>query len=1072
MLKLVNQRAIDLTGYSEQELLSVPFSDIINPADRAIVMERYLKRLKGEELPSRYPFRVSSKDGNTCWFELSSVVIDWEGRPATLTFLSDVTERKKAEEALIESEERFRLITETIDEAFWMADVEIGKIFYVSPSFERIWGRSRESLYHNPRSFIDAIHVDDRERVLATLEIEKSGLPFDHDYRILQPDGNISHIWDRGFPLRDENGRVSRYVGVAMDVTERKRIEKALQESEEKYQAIFDESVAAVYVFDNKKNFINSNQAGLDLLGYKREELLQMSIPDVDADPVVVLPAHQEILSGGRLINYEHRLRRKDETIITVINNSSPLTDLHGNVVGMISTLIDVTESKKAEEALIESEEKYRKAFFTSPDSICITRPWDGTFVSVNKGFTEMTGYTEEDVAGKTSLEINIWKDPEDRRKIVEGLIAHGEVRDYEARFLTKTGEIYGVMSASIIDLNGVPHILNITHDITGRKRVEKTLQTSNERYKTISEMTTDFVFSCIKHDTGTFTIDWMAGAVERITGYTIDELVTFGCWRCLVLPEDALVFDENVTNLPTGTSRTCMLRIQTKHGDARWLEVHTSNNTSSPNRIFGGCRDITKGKQAEELVRESENKFTSVFNGSPVALTLSLAIDGKFVNVNDAFLKSTGYTRDDVIGTSSEALGIFANNTERERLASSLREHHVVEDMEISCRTKTGEIRPCLFSSGIIQISGKPHILSSVIDNLARKKAEEDLRDSEMLFREIFDKANDAIFLVETSPDGPGKHSLVNERATRILGYSREEFLAMSPRDIVPGDDQKKFMEDITKKLIKDGGAIFESANRRKDGSVLPIEVSIHRFHYKGRDVDLSIVRDITERKRAEEALALANKKLTLLSGITRHDINNQLTALVGYICILEKKQPDTTHNEYFQKIATAAQRISSMIKFTKEYEEIGVHAPIWQDIRTLADTAAKQAPLGKVIVNNDLPSGAEVFADPLIVKVFYNLMDNAVQYGGKITTIRFSVEEAGNDHVIVCEDDGEGVAAEEKEKIFERGFGKNTGMGLALSREIFDITGISIRETGVPGAGTRFEMTVPKEGYRLKGE
>jgi signal transduction histidine kinase len=155
-------------------------------------------------------------------------------------------------------------------------------------------------------------------------------------------------------------------------------------------------------------------------------------------------------------------------------------------------------------------------------------------------------------------------------------------------------------------------------------------------------------------------------------------------------------------------------------------------------------------------------------------------------------------------------------------------------------------------------------------------------------------------------------------------------------------------------------------------------------------------------------------------------------------------------------------------MIQFTKEYESIGVNAPAWQDCRTLLATAARKAPLGKVMVKNDLPAGAEVFADPLIVKVFYNLMDNAVRYGGKITTIRFFEHESGDVHLIVCEDDGDGIVAAEKEKIFERGFGKNTGLGLALSREILSITGITIKETGEPGKGTRFEMAVPKGACR----
>ena len=190
-----------------------------------------------------------------------------------------------------------------------------------------------------------------------------------------------------------------------------------------------------------------------------------------------------------------------------------------------------------------------------------------------------------------------------------------------------------------------------------------------------------------------------------------------------------------------------------------------------------------------------------------------------------------------------------------------------------------------------------------------------------------------------------------------------------------------------------------------------------------------------------------------------------------MGYLSVLKKEEMDPTSSGYFQKVSTAAERISAMIRFTKEYESIDVNAPAWQDCHKLVDTAIKQAPLGKVTVKNDLTAGTEVLADPLIIRVFYNLMDNAVRYGGKITTIRFSTLESGEDHLIVCEDDGDGVIAGEKEKIFERGFGKNTGLGLALSREILSITGITITETGETGKGARFVMTVPKGAWRITG-
>lgn len=223
------------------------------------------------------------------------------------------------------------------------------------------------------------------------------------------------------------------------------------------------------------------------------------------------------------------------------------------------------------------------------------------------------------------------------------------------------------------------------------------------------------------------------------------------------------------------------------------------------------------------------------------------------------------------------------------------------------------------------------------------------------------------------------------------------------------------------------------------------------------------------SERERYRSALALASRKLNLLSCITRHDILNQLMALEAYLEFLHDEVPDPALQDYFTRITESGTRIANMIRFTKEYENIGVTAPIWQDCRTLIDTVAKEAPLGKVVAKNDLPAGTEIFVDPLITKVFYNLVDNAVRHGGKITTIRFSVQESGDDHIVVCEDDGDGVLADEKEKIFERGYGKNTGMGFFLAREILDITGITIRETGMPGKGARFEMTVPNRAYRM---
>jgi signal transduction histidine kinase len=157
-------------------------------------------------------------------------------------------------------------------------------------------------------------------------------------------------------------------------------------------------------------------------------------------------------------------------------------------------------------------------------------------------------------------------------------------------------------------------------------------------------------------------------------------------------------------------------------------------------------------------------------------------------------------------------------------------------------------------------------------------------------------------------------------------------------------------------------------------------------------------------------------------------------------------------------------------MIVFTKEYEKIGVHAPVWQVLATVVDDAGKGILPGQVTLNNDLPAGTEVFADPLILKVFYNLLDNSVRHGMRVTEIRVSCHDSVETLVVVWEDNGIGIGGDEKDLIFERGFGKNTGLGMFLSREILSLTGITITETGVAGVGARFEMVVPKGAWRRK--
>jgi signal transduction histidine kinase len=231
--------------------------------------------------------------------------------------------------------------------------------------------------------------------------------------------------------------------------------------------------------------------------------------------------------------------------------------------------------------------------------------------------------------------------------------------------------------------------------------------------------------------------------------------------------------------------------------------------------------------------------------------------------------------------------------------------------------------------------------------------------------------------------------------------------------------------------------------------------------------DVNTVLQNDIAERKKVEAALAMANQKLNLLSQITRHDISNRVFTLLVGIDLAKEYAEDVRLKDALEKLELTSISIQDQITFTKDYQEIGAQAPTWHAVAPMVKQAAEQLDLQGVEIDIHL-GNIEIFADSMIKKVFYNLIDNALRHGDHVTRIVFSSLETADVRLIVCEDNGVGIPPQDKTQIFAKGFGRDSGLGLFLIREILSITKISIRETGVYGNGARFEMLIPKGDYR----
>ncbi len=305
-----------------------------------------------------------------------------------------------------------------------------------------------------------------------------------------------------------------------------------------------------------------------------------------------------------------------------------------------------------------------------------------------------------------------------------------------------------------------------------------------------------------------------------------------------------------------------------------------------------------------------------------------------------------------------------------------------------------------------------------------------------------------------------------MNPAAEQMVGISSDRLIAQPARAVLPGEiGTLPAASPDCQAVIREVRIDRAEKPQYYEASCTPFDPRIpgRKSYY------LIVLRDITRRKLAESALADASRKLTLLTNITRHDILNQITALDCFLELSAGMAQTEEEKEYIAKEREIIAKIQEQIEFTREYQDLGTKAAKWQDLHEVIARAAAQADAGNVNIQNDVPA-IEVFADPMLEKVFSNLIGNALRYGETITSITFTGDGKKDVFLVVCEDDGVGIATEDKPRLFTRGFGKHTGFGLFLSREILSITGFTIAETGEPGRGARFEIRIPAGVWRIR--
>ena len=469
---------------------------------------------------------------------------------------------------------------------------------------------------------------------------------------------------------------------------------------------------------------------------------------------------------------------------------------------------------------------------------------------------------------------------------------------------------------------------------------------------------------------------------------------------------------------------------------------------------------DISGEKRIEETLRESEDRYRELTENISDAF-LALDRDGRVLSWNRAAARLSGRLVGEAVGKSiydlfpdlgtPETVGFFHEIVETGRSGVSECRFHLHD------REHAFEVRA---------LSTHVGISIYIHDITARREAEAALRESEERCRAILESQTELIY--RWLPDST--ITFTNDAYCRYIGIPCEALIGRRYALTIPADDQARIQESLASLTPGHPVSAVEHRMIMPDGRVRWQQWMTTAFFDEGGTLIeyQSVGRDITDARMAREALLLANRKLNLLSDVTRHDILNLLNVLTGYLALSREQTDDPELQGYFGKGEEAVRGIQRYMAFTAEYRDIGVTAPAWQEIRQIICEAAAGFDPGKVAI--EVQTGdLEVYADPLIVRVCANLIDNSLRHGERVTRIRVYHEESDHGFNVIYEDDGIGIPYELKKSIFEQGFGRQTGFGLFLAREILAITDLSIRETGKPGVGARFEISIPPGFYRF---
>jgi PAS domain S-box-containing protein len=864
----------------------------------------------------------------------------------------------------------------------------------------------------------------------------------------------VDFYLQKGGDVKAQFAELSHKIRMAV---EKKRAVDERIESEKRFSSIFHASPIHQAITElSSGKILDINDRFLQDLKLSRGEVIGRTMDEIglylDSDQYSGMIGQLE--REGMVRNAELLVRARNGRTYTTLTS---LTRVRVHNQDLIYTQsMDITARKKSQQTI--------NALLNAPPDVSLLLDTNGAILAANHAASLRYGQPEKDLLGTDAYSL-ISPDLADlRKKKVEEAIATKKPLIY---IDDRTGKTYENHLYPVTGPEGnVVAVALHSHDVTDERKAKEALYESEEKYRLVVEHNHDTIY--IYRDNRFLFINSQA---ELLTGFSHNELMQRDIWD-FIYPGDRERLKESSAKRFAGghVSSAFEAKISRKDGEVREGEffVDLIDFQGRP-AILGIARDVTEKKRAETALMDSEARYRTILNNLLDAYFLT-DNESKLVMSSPSAARMFRYDSvDDMIGIPVSTLYRFPSV--RDEMLKILGAESRVTDYIGEARRRDGTV---FWASINVQyrIDRQGKILGTegiVRDISERKLAEEALRSREQDYRMIIENMQDVFYRT----DREGLITMISTYGAQLVGFEDPGKIIGKYRatDFYPDPQERdEFIRYIHEKKVVSGYPITLQDRHGK----LHYATASSRLLY-GADGNVSgiegILHDVTTLKRTENALRQANRQITLMSSITRHDIHNQLMALGGW---LELSRASVSDPDRMLDLISREQRIASIIEeqinFTTFFDEMGVKEPVWLDPVPLILKSKDALPFRTVRLEVDI-EGLEIFADPLFEKVFYNLFDNALKYGGEaMTFIRLTAKQDGTDLFLVVEDDGAGIPETDKECLFERGYGKNTGLGLFLVREILAITGISIRETGKYGSGARFEFRIPGSMFRFR--